>query len=181
MRADFYSYNKDTIANAPAGSEKREMGDYMILDGTSIADTFQGAVFKSILVPTTIRVGANKYNHKYCDNTCVARLKSGCRFMGTLRNVQNWCLTALDWLGNIADLEGPTSYVLAIVAHIMHNESAANRGEMEAVLVASAATSAMLTSNWWRNGQLRFCRSAFTLVGYLCWSHQVHHTPNVEK
>ncbi|XP_066922103.1 uncharacterized protein [Clytia hemisphaerica] len=165
MRADFYQYEPARYRDAPEGTSPREMYDYMILKGPSVADTYQGAVYKSDTV-STIENLRSKYGHKFCDSTCESKLRQGCTKAGILRNVKNWCLTALDWLGNIPDLEGPSSYVLKVAMDVLKSR---NLDLTEGAFVAAAATSAFLTADWWGSGDTRFADEFGFAVQHSLW------------
>uniref|UniRef100_A0A7M6DMB0 Uncharacterized protein n=2 Tax=Clytia hemisphaerica TaxID=252671 RepID=A0A7M6DMB0_9CNID len=167
MRADFYTYNENTIKDYPAGSPIKEMYDNMILKGTSVADLYQGNVFKRNNVPVTQGL-KSKYNHKFCNAACVTTLRGGCRAMGVFKNAHDWCLTALAWLDDIENLEGPSSYVLKLVADLIR-DSTNSLDSMQGVLVASAASSAMLTSDWWENGNKLFGNEFGFAVQHSLW------------
>ena len=158
MRVDFYRYNKKRVAERSQLDfldRTKEMHDYMLLKGTSVADTFQGTVFKNVNIPASMDISLYQYNVKFCNAECANKLRAGCIVQGVLKNVKDWCLTALDWLGDIENLKGPPSYILKITVEVVLDSNARKDG-LQGALVAAAATSAMLTSNWWEDGNIEF-------------------------
>lgn len=176
MRADFYEYNEEKLSEDSENEMIKEMLDFMILKGTSVADRYQGAVFKDINVPEFQDLKTS-YSTKFCDKSCVAVLKNGCMRINTLKHVKDWCLNVLEWISDdVPDLTGPGSYVLMLVGKMLEvsiietsepfatpvtctEDCWANfmpRGRfdwdnMHASLVAAACTSTLLTPGWFND------------------------------
>ncbi|XP_066917276.1 uncharacterized protein [Clytia hemisphaerica] len=191
MRADFYSFDEvelrkcfdikeDCYPRRPGVYHEGvsaiigEMLDVMLLKGTSVADRYQGALFKNVNVPE-FRDLDGDYNTQFCDASCVAELREGCMSVGTMRDVRDWCLTALDWTSSeIPKMKGPPSYILMLVAKLIEKLRGATTSfeppyicksgdcwanfvpsdvfdlwdGLDGALVAAACTSAMLTDDW---------------------------------
>uniref|UniRef100_A0A7M5V1V4 Uncharacterized protein n=2 Tax=Clytia hemisphaerica TaxID=252671 RepID=A0A7M5V1V4_9CNID len=195
MRADFYDFDEAQLRqcfeaeqncytgrtpeyHADVSQVVEEMLDFMLLKGTSVAERYQGAVFKNVNVPHFQNL-KTLYETKFCGEGCVAELYEGCSEYVNMREVKDWCLTVFDWVSkDIPNLKGPPSYILMLVGKLSEklrgtsNEFSTPseltctgsegcwhnfvprwvittiRDGQDGALVAAALTSAMLTADW---------------------------------
>ena len=151
-----------------------EMAKYMLLKDDRVARSAQGSTFQHFNIPDDaffpVVTFDQSYATKFCDSECVLAMKEACFGSTLITHVRNWCLDILEWVQDeIPNLQGPASFIAYLAAKATYGgrRYALNpkRGhswpgkwpesnyypstDERAVVVAAAATSILLTGNWW--------------------------------